>query len=285
MDTPPIKPPVKFKLTPPPFEKRCRQVIEVDTTLLTPPSTPKKKKPTIKVYSAESTLEEKTLLLFQLAKDGNADDLVNLISLGIDINAKNFRGCTALILAVDKNHINVIDILIKAKANIFLQDNKNHTALHHAILNNYEFSAFMLLECMSRKEREIFKQDILLKNMILKFEARRINAQNEKGESMFMLAARYGHVETARGLVAAGADINLKDSNGKTAEEHAQEYRESFRDTCIQMTADLYQRQMLIFSFSKPRTNSLPLPITNEEIDEEIVEGIKNLKIDNKSTP
>lgn len=44
-----------------------------------------------------------------------------------------------------------------------------------------------------------------------------VNATNERGSTPLLEAARYGHDDIARVLIAAGADTKVKDHDGKTA--------------------------------------------------------------------
>lgn len=44
-----------------------------------------------------------------------------------------------------------------------------------------------------------------------------VNATNERGSTPLLEAARYGHDDITRVLIAAGADLKAKDNDGKTA--------------------------------------------------------------------
>ena len=44
-----------------------------------------------------------------------------------------------------------------------------------------------------------------------------VNATNERGSTPLLEAARYGHEDICRVLIAAGADVKAKDRDGKTA--------------------------------------------------------------------
>ena len=44
-----------------------------------------------------------------------------------------------------------------------------------------------------------------------------VNATNERGSTPRLEAARYGHDDITRVLIAAGADVKAKDNDGKTA--------------------------------------------------------------------
>jgi ankyrin repeat protein len=44
-----------------------------------------------------------------------------------------------------------------------------------------------------------------------------VNAKGERGSTPLLEAARYGHEDITRALIAAGADVKAKDNDGKTA--------------------------------------------------------------------
>lgn len=44
-----------------------------------------------------------------------------------------------------------------------------------------------------------------------------VNARDERGSTPLIEAARYGHEDICRVLIAAGADVKAKDNDGKTA--------------------------------------------------------------------
>ena len=44
-----------------------------------------------------------------------------------------------------------------------------------------------------------------------------VNATHERGSTPLLEAARYGHDDITRVLIAAGADVKAKDNDGKTA--------------------------------------------------------------------
>lgn len=274
---------ISLKVTPPPDGDKKKVTTEMNDRFLTPP---KRQKIPKKSKITPLTPEEKTQELFRLAKNGNTYELRDLIAWGIDdINAANFKGYTALMWAAINGHIDVIDLLIQSKANIFLNNHRGHTALHCAVLKNREQAAFKLLVNMSTEQRAVLKKDDFFKDILTKFEKNKpkpkefnVNAQNHKGETMFMLAARYGHVKTAEWLVSYGADVDMLDAQGKTARMQAEEYKKTFRDRCPQMIEDLRQRHTLIFSFKKPKPE-LDIPPSEQEL----VEGVKKIKIDSKN--
>ena len=75
--------------------------------------------------------ENATPLMY--AASSNAEKILNLlIEHNADINIQTKSGYTALILAVMHNHINVVKILIKNKADVFARDGYGRRCLYYA---------------------------------------------------------------------------------------------------------------------------------------------------------
>lgn len=74
----------------------------------------------------------RTLLI--LAGEGNFEALISLIDLGANVNAQDFNGLTALMIAVKGGNIDCINVLLqKGEAKTHYQDNFGSTVLHLAI--------------------------------------------------------------------------------------------------------------------------------------------------------
>ncbi len=110
---------------------------------------------------------------------------------GANVNAKNKRGETALMFAGNED---MVDFLLKEKADTRAKDKDGATALHHAIAGK--------------------RVDVL--DALLYSRKVDINAKNRNGETALMMAARLGQVDPVRYLLRERADIHAKNKNGYT---------------------------------------------------------------------
>jgi ankyrin repeat protein len=130
-----------------------------------------------------------------IAVDKNNLQIVQLlIAKGADINIKNNNGYTALIFAVGKNNLQIVQLLIAHGADVNIKNNNGYTALIFAIAKNNLLIATLLLE-----------------------NGANINIQNTKGATILINAIINKHLEILTFLIQKGADINIKDIQGNTA--------------------------------------------------------------------
>jgi len=84
------------------------------------------------------TQEEKNKKLFNAAKEGNKEAIKLLISVGVNLNAKNKNGETALMKASVNGNEDIVKLLIKIGADINAKNKYGSTALMYASANNYK---------------------------------------------------------------------------------------------------------------------------------------------------
>lgn len=104
------------------------------------------------------------------------------LAAGIDPNAKNQDGYTALMVSADKSHAKIIEALLKAKANVNERDNRDGTALRWAASRG-QVSAVQLLLPKTTDAKVI--------------------------DDAFLTAASFSHLELLRILLKRGADKRL----------------------------------------------------------------------------
>ncbi len=153
------------------------------------------KLPTIPDYLAPN---EKAL--FSNAYSGDLKGVQAALAKGASINIADQKKRTALMMAASNGHTAVVECLIAEGADVNASDGDNQTPLMYASKRSFNKTAA-----------------VLLKN------GAEVNAQSKKeGISALMLAAIWNNVELASMFLDYGADANLTDRFGRTAEALAQ---------------------------------------------------------------
>lgn len=170
--------------------------------------------------------EDKTLLM-AYAEHGRSAALQGLVHQGgIDVNAQNSSGTTALMKAARGGHVEAMRALLEAGADPGIEDHEGRSALAHARLAGHRSAAQELagreltprpqagdtVLMMSAQRGHIEAIDILIEQGELN-----INARNPSAMTALMMAAQGGHGHVLRALIQAGADPNMQSHDGMTA--------------------------------------------------------------------
>jgi len=191
-------------------------------------------------------LSEKQINLIKAAEKGNVDDVRKLLRDFDNINFKDAYGRTPLMAAVASGNTETVNLLIKSRADINAKDNYGCTVLMHATkvaivklliasgadLHSTHDLFYYICDGrgMTQEKQKFFKATELMiaascgctnKVKILIFAGADINAKGADGKTALMFAAYGGHVDVVQALLDAGADINAKDNYGYTALMHA----------------------------------------------------------------
>jgi ankyrin repeat protein len=133
------------------------------------------------------------------AVNNGYEDIVNLlIEKGADINIQAKNGFNALMTAIQGKttiHTDIAKKLININANLELKNKKGNTSLMKAI---------------DESKTEIA-------NMIIKKNTNVIDIQSDDGYTPLMNAIEMNNIAIVKSLIEAGADITIKNNNGKTA--------------------------------------------------------------------
>jgi len=142
--------------------------------------------------------QEKALM--RSAYDGELTKVEVLVAKGVSANLIGPEQRTPLLLAAYNGHTAVVEFLYGKGADIKAKDKEGQTALMYTCRRSfYETSAF------------------LVKNGV------EVNAQTwKRGISALMIAAAAGNTELVRLLLDNGADVDLKDIFGNTAQNWAE---------------------------------------------------------------
>jgi ankyrin repeat protein len=135
---------------------------------------------------------------FDAARIGNVAMLEEIIASKYDLNTRDEKGYTALILAAYHGNEGAVKLLMSAGADPCAADDHGNTALMGAI----------------------FKGEIGIARQLLNAKCNP-NQRNEAGQTAAMYAALFGRLEIMQGLKEQGADLQTEDSDGNSAEKLA----------------------------------------------------------------
>lgn len=130
-------------------------------------------------------------LLMIAAREGHAQIVEYLLREKAQINTRNQMGETALMLAAFKGHLPLVQVLHKAGADL---KSSGWTALHYAAYEGH------VAVCRYLLEHEVD-----------------VDARAPNGSTPLMLAARQGHQEAVKLLLWEHADPKLVNQDGATA--------------------------------------------------------------------
>ena len=130
-----------------------------------------------------------------LAADwGHLQVLQHLLSSGADVNVKNDYGDTALHVAARGGHLQVVQHLLSSGADVNVKNVEGNTALHKAAgWGHLQVVQFLLSSGAD------------------------VNMKDNDGYTALHWAADLGHLQVVQHLLSSGADVNMKDNDGDTA--------------------------------------------------------------------
>lgn len=123
------------------------------------------------------------------ARYGQADTVSYFLDGGMDVDAKDAYGNTALIAAASNGQEQMVLLLLSRDADVNAANKKDMTALMGAAVNG----------------------DYQLAHQLIKMGAE-VNARNDEGETALHLAVRYGHRNAAQVLLNGAANPNIRNT-------------------------------------------------------------------------
>jgi ankyrin repeat protein len=139
--------------------------------------------------------------LYQAVKFGNSKAVTALILVGAALNIKNEAGRTALYLAAMQGKLGIAQQLIAHQAKLNISSLQGNTALHKAARYGHLDVVQALINAKAK-----------------------LNLKNHYGNSALHIAVRHGHHEIVQALIAAKAMLNRKNHYGNSALHNAIRY-------------------------------------------------------------
>ncbi len=164
----------------------------------------------------------------------NNEQTVDLFAkAGINKDAANEKGQTALIVASEKGLTTILEKLIKIQGTTLNQfDKSGNTALMTAVRRGREQAVKILVEnradinfmvksddgaataLQAAVDAPDFKEEHLRILQYLIEKGANVNGRNTRGQSPLLFATDHGRTEAAKGLIEHGADVNDTDQKG-----------------------------------------------------------------------
>jgi ankyrin repeat protein len=130
--------------------------------------------------------------LMGAAYNGDAKEVVRILSMPCDIDAQDDHGVTALMYAAIEGHTEVVRRLIEHEADLELQSSsRRYSALMYAVRGGHTSTVQALLAAKADPD---------------------VHDEDDTFDTPLTLAARSGFLPIVRALVAAGADVSLRGS-------------------------------------------------------------------------
>ena len=162
--------------------------------------------------------------LLKAANAGDANAVAGFLSKGLDPDSADKQGNTLLMIAAVQGHEALAKLLIERKASVAKRSPAGDTALNLASLKGHLGIVKMLVEHRAPISQPgwaplhyaAFEGRTEVVKYLLEKGAEK-DAVAPNGYSALLLAMRNGHMEAARELLYADADVNIKGARGETA--------------------------------------------------------------------
>ncbi len=159
--------------------------------------------------------------LIEAVKTGNLTEVLTLLKLGGEVNAKDKEENTALHIASHGGHTEIVLVLIGKGADIDAKNKWGETALHWASRRGHTATALELIKnkakvnatdnnsCTPLHQAAIYGRTETA-SMLIENEAE-IDTKNRSGITALLWASYSGHTETILLFMEKGADVKIMD--------------------------------------------------------------------------
>ena len=159
--------------------------------------------------------------LMAAAKNGRIDVVNKLLEQKLNLNLQDKQGETALLWAAANNQVAVVKVLLTKGADTNLQDQSGWSALMKAV---YQGNADCVQALVGQSRQEV-NRALLVAALtghrdiakILLDNGAEVDTRADDGRTPLMLAATRGDTDLVSLLLASGADPTLIDRSGETA--------------------------------------------------------------------
>jgi ankyrin repeat protein len=159
--------------------------------------------------------------LMAAAKNGRMEVVNKLLDQKVNVDVQSKQGVTALMLAAENNQGEIVDLLLKKNADPNLQDQTGWSALMKAV---YQGNA-RCVEALAARSRQEVNRGLLVAALtghqeiakILLDNGAEVDTRADDGQTPLMLAAGKGDNDLVAFLLKAGADPTLTDKSGAAA--------------------------------------------------------------------
>jgi len=164
--------------------------------------------------------------LIDACYDGDMETLETLLDAGVDINARNKDGVSALAYASDRGHMAIVKKLLANNADVNARSNIGSTALMNAAYMGHVKIVNMLIASGADVNAKSSSGTTALMNaaahgfveivQILLAHDAYVDASDGCGLNALWNAVSSGHCDVAKLLIHSGADVNAKANDGTT---------------------------------------------------------------------
>jgi ankyrin repeat protein len=171
---------------------------------------------------------------------GYPDIVALLLEREADVDARNAEGGTALMMAAAGGHLSIVNLLLEADADVRIRDQDGMRAIHFAAEKQHEaiveaIAPYSTASDVRQAELTLrvgksgaTKEDIRNFHRAAKLgdmtaveayldSGRDVDAMNTSGETALFFAARRGHIDVIKLLIARGANVNHLDTGDNSA--------------------------------------------------------------------